>query len=159
MELRRHLISLCTPKHRILRKGSKGKGITNDDESFIFNDDYTSKLKRVKIPLVSLKETSITTDTSTTGGASSNDPNGNNNTLIPKPVEEDRRHLVEASIVRIMKARKTMAHNDLISEVMKQLSVRFAPSPGFIKKRVESLIEREYLERSESDHRVYNYLA
>eukprot|EP00978_Attheya_sp_CCMP212_P043078 scaffold274761_cov49-Attheya_sp.AAC.1 len=57
MELRRHLISLCTPKHRILKKGSRGKAITSDEDTFTFNADYTSKLKRVRIPLVSMKET------------------------------------------------------------------------------------------------------
>jgi len=30
-ELKRHLISLCTPKYRILKKASKGKNISNDD--------------------------------------------------------------------------------------------------------------------------------
>lgn len=77
---------------------------------------------------------------------------------LPAPVEEDRRHLVEASIVRIMKSRRTAHHNDLIAEVTRQLSVRFVPSPPFIKQRIESLIEREYLERS-SDRRVYKYMA
>jgi len=78
---------------------------------------------------------------------------------IPAPVEEDRRHLVEAAVVRIMKARKSLHHNDLIAEVTKQLSIRFVPSPQFIKKRIESLIEREYLERAEDDRRVYKYMA
>jgi cullin 3 len=55
-ELRRHLISLCTSKHRILKKSSKAKGV-EDGDSFTFNDEYTSKLKRVKIPLVSAKDT------------------------------------------------------------------------------------------------------
>ena len=58
-----------------------------------------------------------------------------------------------------MKARKSLHHNDLIAEVTRQLSVRFTPAPQFIKKRIESLIEREYLERSLDDHRVYNYVA
>ncbi|CAM9451049.1 unnamed protein product [Heterosigma akashiwo] len=58
-----------------------------------------------------------------------------------------------------MKARKTLGHNDLISEVTRQLSTRFSPQPQAIKKRVESLIEREYLERAQSDRRTYNYLA
>lgn len=80
---------------------------------------------------------------------------------VPDAVEEDRRHLVEAAIVRIVKARKslTVSHNDLIAEVTKQLSIRFNPSPQVIKKRIESLIELDYLERSEAEHRVYNYVA
>merc|ERR1712151_592681 len=60
MELRRHLISLCTPKHRILRKGSKGKGIGSDDDTFTFNSSYSSKLRRIRIPLVSMKDTTVT---------------------------------------------------------------------------------------------------
>jgi cullin 3 len=165
-ELRRHLISLCTPKNRIVRKGSKGKGITSDDDTFTFNTDYTSKLKRVRIPLV--KETSMTRgDTNADGtavtgavaaAASATAANAHNGS-VPVSVEEDRRHLVEASIVRIMKARKALNHNDLIAEVTRQLSVRFTPSPQFIKKRIESLIEREYLERSANEHRVYMYMA
>jgi cullin 3 len=66
---------------------------------------------------------------------------------------------VEAGIVRIMKARKSLKHNELIAEVTKQLSVRFVPVPQFIKKRIESLIERDYLEREKDDHRIYLYVA
>jgi cullin 3 len=43
-----------------------------------------------------------------------------------------------------MKARKALNHNELIAEVTKQLSTRFNPAPQFIKKWIESLIEREY---------------
>jgi len=76
-----------------------------------------------------------------------------------KKVEEDRKHLIEAAIVRTMKARKNMQHANLIAEVTKQLQSRFRPYPLTIKKRIESLIEREYLERSGTDRKVYNYLA
>lgn len=161
-ELRRHLISLCTPKFRILRKGSKGRGITSDDDTFSFNAAYTSNKKRVRIPLV--KETSVAragdaaSGTAASGLAASAAASAADGS-IPLPVEEDRRHLVEAAVVRIMKARKALHHNDLIAEVTRQLSVRFTPSPQFVKKRIESLIEREYLERSLDDHRVYMYVA
>jgi hypothetical protein len=60
-------------------------------------------------------------------------------------------------IVRIMKARKTMSHVDLSGEVMNQLKF---PAKGVdVKKRIESLIEREYMERVEGDSSRYNYLA
>jgi cullin 3 len=58
-----------------------------------------------------------------------------------------------------MKARKTMDHNDLIAEVSRQLSNRFTPDPIFVKKRIESLIEREYLERLADNRKCYRYLA
>jgi len=157
MELRRHLISLCTPKNRILKKGSKGRGITSDDDAFTFNPDYTSKMKRVRIPLVKESSVSKGGDGAAAGGLSVIQSAADGS--VPLPVEEDRRHLVEAAIVRIMKARKSLSHNDLIAETTRQLSVRFNPSPQFVKKRIESLIERDYMERAEDDHRVYNYLA
>jgi cullin 3 len=177
-ELRRHLISLCTPKNRILKKGSKGRGITTDHDTFTFNADYTSKLKRVRISLV--KDSSISRSpgdeagggsapgpTSANGEDGAPIPGGVSSTAgktmidgsIPVSVEEDRRHLVEAAIVRIMKARKSLHHNELIAEVTRQLTVRFCPSPQFIKKRIESLIDREYLERHETEHRLYKYVA
>jgi len=167
VELRRHLISLCTPRHRILRKGSKGKEISSDDDDFTFNAEFKSKLKRVRIPLVSLKDASVAQKGSGEGGTKNGDGaggvaglgGGDTGGALPGPVEEDRRHLVEAGIVRIMKARKMLHHNDLIAEVTRQLSVRFVPTPQFVKKRIESLIEREYLERAPDDRRVYKYIA
>lgn len=127
-DLKRQLVSLCTPKHRILLK---------EGDVYSVNRDFTSKLKRVKIPLLTPKI----------------QPH------IPQTVEEDRRHLVEANIVRIMKARKSLQHNDLIAEVTRHLNQRFFPQPNFIKKCIESLLDREYIERDHSDARLYSYLA
>jgi hypothetical protein len=47
----------------------------------------------------------------------------------------------KACIVRIMKSRKQMTHNDLVNEVTRQLASRFQPNPLGIKKRIEGLIE------------------
>jgi cullin 3 len=142
-ELKRHIVSLCTPKHRILLKRSKGKGVANDD-TFKVNVSFASKLKRVRIPLVAMKEAGAHPDS---------------NDRVPASVEEDRRHLCEATVVRVMKARKHAKHNDLIAEVTRQLNQRFFPQPHFIKKSIESLLEREYLERNPNDARMYTYLA
>jgi cullin 3 len=67
--------------------------------------------------------------------------------------------MIDAAIVRIMKTRKSMQHNNLIAEVTKQVGNRFPATPQMIKKCTEGLIEREYLEREQSDRRLYNYLA
>ncbi|KAF4753549.1 Cullin-1, partial [Perkinsus olseni] len=73
-------------------------------------------------------------------------------------VQEDRSISIEAAIVRIMKTRKTCSHQQLVSEVLNQLSF-FKPNPKVIKQRIEHLIEREYLERDENQPNVYRYLA
>jgi hypothetical protein len=74
-------------------------------------------------------------------------------------VSEDRKHAIEAAIVRVMKSRKTLQHNQLMSEVIAQLSSYFTPDPRSIKQRIEDLIQREYLERDKERSNEYHYLA
>jgi len=142
VELERHLLSLAHPKVRILRKTPNNKSIA-PDHTFTYNTQYVSKLKRVKIPLLSAKAAPI----------------GTKKSELPDSVLEARKNRVEAAVVRVMKARKTLEHNNLIEEVVKQLTSRFPVDPNFIKKRIESLIEREYIERDKENRRVYHYLA
>lgn len=47
-----------------------------------------------------------------------------------------------------------LQHNILVTEVTEQLRGRFLPSPVIIKKRIEGLIEREYLARTLEDRYV-----
>ena len=64
---------------------------------------------------------------------------------------------MDAVIVRVMKARKSLSHNLLMSELMTQL--KFPARAADLKKRIESLIEREYLSRDAEDNSLYKYLA
>ncbi len=74
-------------------------------------------------------------------------------------VSEDRKHAMEATIVRIMKSRKRLGHLELVTEVTSHLMQFFIPDNRAIKQRIEDLITREYLERDKDDSTVYHYLA
>eukprot|EP01117_Protostelium_nocturnum_P004480 TRINITY_DN1616_c0_g1_i1.p1 TRINITY_DN1616_c0_g1~~TRINITY_DN1616_c0_g1_i1.p1 ORF type:complete len:736 (-),score=230.04 TRINITY_DN1616_c0_g1_i1:109-2316(-) len=140
-ELKRNLVALTAGKAKILEKTGADAKKVEEEDVFSFNSKFKSKLFKIKVLVVAQKET---------------EPERSE---TREKVDEERRHQIEASIVRIMKSRKTMEHSNLISECTQQLSSRFMPNPLVIKKRIESLIEREYLERSKQDRKVYNYLA
>ncbi|KAF9267718.1 Cullin-domain-containing protein [Marasmius fiardii PR-910] len=139
-ELQRHLQSLACAKYKVLKKHPPGRDVSTTD-SFSFNSGFTSNLQKIKIGTVSSKVET-----------------GEERKETQDRIDEERRHQTEACIVRIMKDRKHMTHNDLVNEVTRLLSSRFKPNPMKIKQRIEGLIEREYLERCE-DRKSYNYLA
>lgn len=54
-----------------------------------------------------------------------------------------------------MKSRKLMKHNQLVSETIAQIRNRFMPKVADIKKCIDILLEKEYLERLEGDELGY----
>ncbi|GKA16336.1 cullin-3A-like protein isoform X2 [Tanacetum coccineum] len=141
-DLKRCLQSLaCAKGKNVLRKEPMSKDIGEDD-TFFFNDKFSSKFYKVKIGTVVAQKESEPEKQETR-----------------QRVEEDRKPQIEAAIVRIMKARRVLDHNNIVAEVTKQLQTRFLPNPVVIKKRIESLIEREFLERDKDDRKLYRYLA
>ncbi|KAF8501525.1 Cullin-domain-containing protein [Russula emetica] len=139
-ELQRNLQSLACTKFKVLKKHPPGRDV-NPEDSFSFNADFSSPLQKIKISTVAARVES-----------------GEERKDTQDRVEEERRYQTDACIIRIMKANKNMTHNELVSETTRQLASRFLPDPMSIKKRIEALIEREYLERCE-DRKSYNYLA
>ncbi|PFH52964.1 hypothetical protein AMATHDRAFT_1696 [Amanita thiersii Skay4041] len=139
-ELKRQLQSLACAKFKVLKKHPPGRDI-NFSDAFSFNDGFQSELRKIKIAVVTAKVES-----------------GDERRETKDRIDEERKHQTDACIVRIMKDRKHMTHNDLVNEVTRQLAARFQPEPLSIKKRIENLIEREYLERCD-DRKSYNYLV
>ena len=64
-------------------------------------------------------------------------------------------YAVDAAIVRVMKARRTLPQKRLVADVLRALV--HPAAEGDVMVRVESLVEREYLESSSPG--VFNYLA
>ena len=78
---------------------------------------------------------------------------------LTKAVLEDRKFYLQALIVRIMKAKKSLAHKDLVNEVIQESMSNFVPTQVFIKGVIDGLIEKEYLARDDRQRDMYNYLA
>jgi len=78
---------------------------------------------------------------------------------VLKTVDDDRKYVIQATIVRIMKARKTMKNQPLIQEVISQISQRFAPKIPDIKKAIDTLLEKEYIERVDGTRDTFAYVA
>lgn len=143
-ELGRALQSLACgkPTQRVLTKEPKSKG-TENGHRFTVNDQFTSKVHRVKTQTVAAKQ-------------GESDPERKE---TRQKVDDDRKHEIEAAILRITKSRKKMQHSVLVAEVTQQVKARFFPSTVVIKKHIEGLIEREYLARTPEDCKVYTYVA
>jgi cullin 1 len=128
------LATLTISKYKVLSKTGDAKTI-EDDATFTPNDSFSCPHRKIKIP-----------------------PPISEETHNKERVEEDRSIAIEAAIVRIMKMRKQLSHQQLVSEVLTQLAF-FKPNPKLIKQRIEHLIEREYLERDPNQASLYRYLA
>jgi len=125
----------------IIKKEPMNGHIGKDDVFFV-NDTFSSKFYKVKLR---------TTDTPRESECEK--------LQTQKCVEENRRPQIDAAIVRIMMFRKQLDHSNVITEVTKELLSLFLPNPTDIKKRIECLIERDYLERDSLHNNLYRYLA
>lgn len=91
------------------------------------------------------------------GGLQADTPQDTTATL--KAVDEDRRLCIQASIVRIMKSRRVMSHMQLVQEVIEQCKTRFTPNVPMIKKCIEQLLDKQYIERAENSLDRYVYVT
>lgn len=132
----RLLQSLSCAKYKILIKEPASRSVSETDH-FQFNSKFTDRMRRIRIPLPPVDERK----------------------KVVEDVDKDRRYAIDASIVRIMKSRKVLGHQQLVMECVEQLGRMFKPDFKAIKKRIEDLITREYLERDKENPNLFKYLA
>lgn len=78
---------------------------------------------------------------------------------VGEHVEQGRAFALDGAIVRVLKARKQILYQDLLAEIVKQMSHLFVPQPSAIKRRLEGLIERDYCRREEANSAMLVYVA
>jgi cullin 3 len=143
-DMRRHLLAMTSSSkkdQRVLAKTGDKRTLEASDVLTV-SAAWKPKLKHVKLGLM--------------GASKARDKEAED---VSKKVTEERKMSIDATIVRVMKSRKELDHKTLVNEVILLLAARFAPKPALIKKQIESLISREYLERCGEGSNSYKYLA
>lgn len=123
------------------RSSTGGSSGLDDSTVLMLNVAYSNKKKKVKISSAVQRETPHEAK------------------QLRDSVNEDRKFFLQAVIVRVMKMRKLLGYAMLVKEVIDQSAARFKPAVSQIKRCIEELIEKQYLERSESDKQQLSYLA
>ncbi|XP_043710557.1 cullin-1-like [Telopea speciosissima] len=135
-EVTKLLHSFSCSKYKILIKKPNNRSISAND-TFEFNSMFTDKMRRIKVPLPHVEEKK----------------------KVIEDVGRSRAYAIDAAVVRIMKGRKVLNHQQLVGECLEQLSGTFKPDVKLIKRRIEDLIVREFLDRHPENATLYRYLA
>lgn len=146
-ELERHLKSLyIAPGSELLKKSPPGRDV-NSNDSFTFNTEFNSSKARIKIKKVSASKSSH---------ADKLDKSRKEDASI---LAQERAQKAEAAIIRIMKARKELSHAGLVQLTIYMLQQHFKAPPQLIKRAIQRLLSKGYIERSEADPQIYRYVA
>lgn len=126
----------------LLRNVINEENELNDDEILSVNENFTHKYYEIKVPFkISDEEGDLEEQKAL------------------KVLNLERKIIIEAYVIRILKARKQLSHGELIKEITDFCSQRnFVPSLLQIKDSIESLINREYIKRN-NDPGTYSYNA
>lgn len=138
IEAKRHIQSMTVARQKLLTVGGDDTKLESNTPISV-NGDFSSDKLRVMVNLIKDKQKPQAAEQE------------------PEETAADRKHIVDAAIVRIMKARQTLDHITLVNEVMR-LCILFKPPPSQIKMQIDTLIEREFLKRDPAKENSYVYI-
>ncbi|KAF8139806.1 Cullin-4B [Boletus edulis] len=139
-ELKRTLQSLACANKKVLRKRPVGREVDEEDV-FYFSADFTFPRAKVHINSIQAKDT----------------PEESKRTQ--SHIDSDRKHYLDAAIVRIMKAKKELTYETLKTQTIEAVKNHFVPEVNVIKQRIVGLVEQEYLRRDDHDMNKFMYVA
>lgn len=125
----------------VKRQDAANKNPVGPNDVFIIASSIKTKKRRLRYPAGSASKTKKDSDD------------------VEKHVEKQREFEIDACIVRIMKSRNVLSWQELTTEAVRSLKDRFAPQPRMLKRRLESLVEREFISRDPSNPSMLSYIA
>ena len=140
------MMKFCHPKYRVLLKENMKKPEFKDDEKIKVNADFKNDIIKIKL-VPQIKADKLMEGAGGNRGVAE----------VEAQVVQQRCQIIDATCVRIMKARKVETQNNLTNEIIRQIQM-FQAQPQMIKQRFDHLIEREYIERDPDDRTKFRYL-
>ena len=140
---KRVLHSLSCNKYIVLEKEPKSQQISMDDR-FTSSSTFSHSKKKLILPMQKSYLTKIFHE------------------RVPERVPE-RVVAIQAAIVRMMKLRRQMTHHELVDNVITEL-INILPTSGIhinvktVKRCIERVMDREYIERDEHQSDLIRYL-
>ena len=135
---------LCNPKIKLLKKAINNPDFKKPDELITLDMNFTSQ--RLHSNLMPKKTVKKATTAPT-----------EEEKKEQQRIEKERTFAVQAHIVKVMKSRKQLQMQHLVSEIMGNIGL-FKAEPKMVKEQIEVLISNDYIKRDESDKRSLIYI-
>lgn len=135
--VRQHLTPLI--KSKLVKREKGDMDPIDEAEKYSINIDFQSKSRMLMLlPKKTLK--------------------GRDKKADNDSIQDNRKNVIEAAIVRIMKSNKKLEFMGLANEVRK-ICEHFPPADRALRQMLDDLIKREYLERDSANMNMYIYKA
>ena len=136
-------MKLCEPKVKLLLK-KVNKPVFGEEEPIKVNLKFTSQtIKQNLIPQKSIKKKQV-------------EPTEEEN-LQAKQIKRERTFVIQAHIVKVMKAQKTYKYQLLLNDVIRNITMFRAEVP-MVKEQIGVLMQQDYMKRDDNDKATLIYL-